>query len=43
MTDWSLILLGDALKLNDIRITGVLEKRNKSWAIVQIHASVPRE
>lgn len=40
--DWILVIGNENIQMNDIRITGVLEKRNNSWKIVQIHASVPQ-
>lgn len=42
VSDWTLVIQKDTIQLKDIRITGVLEKRNKVWKIVQIHASVPQ-
>ncbi|WP_242095128.1 nuclear transport factor 2 family protein [Aestuariivivens sediminicola] len=42
VSDWILIIDNENIQMNDIRITGVLEKRNNSWKIVQIHASVPQ-
>jgi len=43
ITDWFLIIQNEAINLNTIRITGVLEKRGNQWKIVQVHASVPQE
>ena len=42
VSDWTLIVENDTIEMKDIRITGVLEKRNNVWKIVQIHASVPQ-
>ena len=42
VSDWILVIDNENIQMNDIRITGVLEKRNNSWKIVQIHASVPQ-
>lgn len=42
VSDWTLIIDNENIQMKDIRITGVLEKRNKAWKIVQIHASVPQ-
>jgi len=42
ITDWALVVQKETIQMNDIRITGVLEKRNNVWKIVQIHASVPQ-
>ncbi|WP_242130915.1 nuclear transport factor 2 family protein [Aestuariivivens marinum] len=42
VNDWILVIDNENIQLSDIRITGVLEKRNNSWKIVQIHASVPQ-
>lgn len=42
VSDWTLVIQKDTIQLNDIRITGVLEKRDKVCKIVQIHASVPQ-
>jgi hypothetical protein len=41
-TDWILIIEKETIQMNDVRITGVLEKRDGVWKIVQIHASVPQ-
>lgn len=43
VTDWTMVIQGEALVMHNVRITGVLEKRNSEWKIVQIHASVPQE
>ncbi len=42
VTDWTLVVQKETVQMNDIRITGVLEKRDNIWKIVQIHASVPQ-
>jgi len=42
ISDWTLVIQKETIQMNDIRITGVLEKRNNVWKIVQIHASVPQ-
>jgi len=42
ISDWTLVIQKETIQMNDIRITGVLEKRNNAWKIVQIHASVPQ-
>jgi hypothetical protein len=39
--DWDLLAQGQPVKLQGIRLTGVLEKRNGNWIFVQRHASVP--
>lgn len=41
-TDWTLLIEKETVQMNDVRITGVLEKRDGVWKIVQIHASVPQ-
>ncbi len=41
IVDWNLVAGGTPLNLEGIRITGVLEKRNDKWVIVQFHGSVP--
>ena len=43
VTDWDLVVQQDSIHMPGIRITGVLEKREQDWKIVQIHASVPQE
>lgn len=42
VSDWTLTIDNENIQMKDIRITGVLEKRNNAWKIVQIHASVPQ-
>lgn len=39
--DWDLVYSGQPLQIKNQRLTGVLEKRNGSWVIVQFHNSVP--
>lgn len=39
--DWDLIFGGQSAQIPNQRLTGVLEKRNGSWVIVQFHNSVP--
>ncbi len=39
--DWDLEFRGEAVSLTGLRATGVLEKRNEAWVIVQLHYSVP--
>ena len=39
--DWELTVEGQTVKLEGLRATGVLEKRNDNWVIVQLHYSVP--
>jgi uncharacterized protein (TIGR02246 family) len=39
--DWDLVFGGQPVKLLNQRLTGVLEKRNNNWVIVQFHNSVP--
>lgn len=39
--DWDLLAQGEAVNLQGIRLSGVLEKRNGGWIIVQAHVSVP--
>jgi len=38
--DWSLEAGGETVNLEGMRATGVLEKRNEKWLIVQMHFSV---
>ncbi|MFH4969388.1 nuclear transport factor 2 family protein [Gaetbulibacter sp. M240] len=40
--DWEIVMQSDTIQISDVRITGVLEKRDDLWKIVQIHASVPQ-
>ena len=39
--DWNLVVEGKPVHSGDQRLTGVLEKRNGSWVLVQFHNSVP--
>ena len=39
--DWELEFGGQPVKIPNQRLTGVLEKRNDSWVVVQFHNSVP--
>jgi len=39
--DWDLVVEGKPVHSGDQRLTGVLEKRNGSWVLVQFHNSVP--
>jgi ketosteroid isomerase-like protein len=39
--DWKGKAQGQPFALEGTRLTGVLEKRNGNWVIVQLHASVP--
>ena len=39
--DWDLVAQGQPVTIQGTRLTGVLEKRNGNWVIVQVHASVP--
>jgi len=41
VADWDLVAQGQPIKLQGSRFTGVLEKRNGDWVIVQFHASIP--
>ena len=41
IADWNVIAMGDTIEIKDSRFTGVLEKRDGNWVIVQFHASVP--
>jgi hypothetical protein len=41
--DWYVESDGEEYKYNDIRTTGVLEKEESSWRIVQLHTSLPVE
>ena len=42
ITNWALVIENETIEINNVRITGVLEKRDNVWKIVQIHASVPQ-
>ena len=39
--DWHVTAGGERVEVNDMRITGVLEKQGGAWKIVQMHLSVP--
>ncbi|MDZ4716701.1 MAG: nuclear transport factor 2 family protein [Cytophagales bacterium] len=39
--DWDMLYNGEAATVSDMRLTGVLEKRNGKWIIVQFHNSEP--
>lgn len=39
--DWDLVYGGKQVQIPNQRLTGVLEKRNSQWVIVQFHNSVP--
>lgn len=39
--DWHVTAGGERVEVNDMRITGVLEKQGGAWKIVQMHVSVP--
>lgn len=41
IVDWDLVAQGQAVNLQGSRFTGVMEKRNGNWVIVQFHASIP--
>ena len=41
IADWVLEAQGEQINLQGSRFTGVLEKRNGDWIIVQMHASIP--
>jgi len=41
VVDWDVVAQGEPANLQGLRFTGVLEKRNGKWVIVQFHASVP--
>ena len=41
IADWNVIAMEDTIEIKDSRFTGVLEKRDGNWVIVQFHASVP--
>jgi len=41
ITDWYLVVQGEAVSMKDCRITGILEKRDDNWVIVQFHTSLP--
>jgi ketosteroid isomerase-like protein len=39
--DWELTADSQTVKLEGLRASGVLEKRNENWVIVQLHYSIP--
>lgn len=39
--DWTLDFEDQTMKMEGLRVTGVLEKRNENWVIVQLHYSMP--
>lgn len=39
--DWDLVYSGEHVEVTNLRLTGVLEKQNGNWVIVQFHNSVP--
>ncbi|NIV10801.1 MAG: hypothetical protein GWN62_05790 [Aliifodinibius sp.] len=39
--DWSIETQGQQVDLKGLRLTGVLEKHNDEWVLVQMHFSVP--
>ena len=41
LLDWQVTAGGERVALEGMRFTGVLEKRNGNWMIVQMHVSVP--
>ncbi len=41
LADWHVTVDGERMEVNDLRVTGVLEKRYSGWIIVQLHVSVP--
>lgn len=41
VADWDVIAQGEPTHIEGSRITGVLEKRDGNWVIVQFHISVP--
>ena len=41
VVDWDLLAQGEPVSLKGMRISGVLEKREGSWVIVQFHTSIP--
>ena len=41
--DYNFIYLGENMSFEGIRFTGVLEKREDKWKLVQGHMSVPYE
>jgi len=41
IADWHVTVGGERMEVNDMRVTGVLEKRDGAWMFVQMHVSVP--
>ena len=41
LMDWYTTAMGNPVELNNARYTGVLEKRDGNWVLVQMHFSVP--
>jgi len=41
LMDWNGVIQGEPFSFEGIRLTGVMEKRNGNWVIVQFHCSVP--
>jgi len=39
--DFDVVAQGQSVRLEGIRLTGVLEKRNGNWIFMQVHNSVP--
>ena len=39
--DWDMVSEGQTVKLEGLRGTGVLEKQNGNWVIIQLHYSLP--
>ncbi|NIM91122.1 MAG: SgcJ/EcaC family oxidoreductase [Candidatus Aminicenantes bacterium] len=39
--DINFIFQGEAISVEKVRLTGVLEKRDENWVVVQSHASIP--
>ncbi len=39
--DWDISMGGQTMQQHNLRLTGVLEKRDFNWVIVQFHNSVP--
>ncbi|MDZ7265311.1 MAG: nuclear transport factor 2 family protein, partial [candidate division KSB1 bacterium] len=41
IAEWDLVAQGQAVNLQGLRFTVVLEKRNGNWVVVQFHSSIP--
>ncbi len=39
--DWEIVAGDQQVKLEGLRVTGVLEKREGNWVYVQLHYSIP--